>query len=132
MFYTRVFLGRRFRRRLAPNRLEDPYWGVGLDLALEEETKKWFPVSNSSKEVREWAVCNDGYPFVVSDACKGGGVAGWVLTVWREGGPRDVLREARFSMYLNRLMHVVGTPSLHCRQFCYTGSEGAYRSICTT
>lgn len=35
-----------------PHRLEDPYWGVGVDMTLEEETKKWFPTSNSSKEVR--------------------------------------------------------------------------------
>ncbi len=34
----------------APPRLEDPYWGVGIDMTLEEETKKWFPTSNSSKE----------------------------------------------------------------------------------
>ncbi|GLC46001.1 hypothetical protein PLESTB_001029100 [Pleodorina starrii] len=33
--------------------LEDPYWGVGLDLQLEEDTKKYFPTSNSSKEVRD-------------------------------------------------------------------------------
>ncbi|KXZ54090.1 hypothetical protein GPECTOR_5g195 [Gonium pectorale] len=33
--------------------LEDPYWGVGLDLQLEEETKKYFPSSNSSREVRD-------------------------------------------------------------------------------
>ena len=35
-----------------PCRLEDPYWGVGLDLSLEEETLKYFPTSNSSREVR--------------------------------------------------------------------------------
>eukprot|EP00198_Chlamydomonas_reinhardtii_P005105 XP_001694441.1 predicted protein [Chlamydomonas reinhardtii] len=34
--------------------LEDPYWGVGVDMTLEEETKKWFPTSNSSKEVVGW------------------------------------------------------------------------------
>ncbi|KAG2453062.1 hypothetical protein HYH02_002395 [Chlamydomonas schloesseri] len=33
--------------------LEDPYWGAGVDMTLEEETKKWFPTSNSSKEVRD-------------------------------------------------------------------------------
>ncbi|KAG2437439.1 hypothetical protein HXX76_006089 [Chlamydomonas incerta] len=33
--------------------LEDPYWGVGVDMTLEEETKKWFPTSNNSKEVRD-------------------------------------------------------------------------------
>ncbi|GFR47749.1 hypothetical protein Agub_g9514 [Astrephomene gubernaculifera] len=33
--------------------LEDPYWGVGVDLQLEEETKKYFPSSNSSREVRD-------------------------------------------------------------------------------
>ncbi|GLI62363.1 hypothetical protein VaNZ11_004982 [Volvox africanus] len=33
--------------------LEDPYWGVGLDLQLEEETKKYFPTSNSAREVRD-------------------------------------------------------------------------------
>ncbi|GIL91209.1 hypothetical protein Vretifemale_18904, partial [Volvox reticuliferus] len=33
--------------------LEDTYWGVGLDLQLEEETKKYFPTSNSAREVRD-------------------------------------------------------------------------------
>lgn len=33
--------------------LEDPYSGLGIELALEEESHKWFPVSNSSMEVRD-------------------------------------------------------------------------------
>ncbi|KAG2490098.1 hypothetical protein HYH03_011404 [Edaphochlamys debaryana] len=33
--------------------LEDPWWGVGLDLSLEEESLKYFPTSNSSREVRD-------------------------------------------------------------------------------
>lgn len=34
-------------------RLEDPYWGVGLDLVEEPETRKYFPASNSSRDVRD-------------------------------------------------------------------------------
>ncbi|EFJ44188.1 hypothetical protein VOLCADRAFT_106515 [Volvox carteri f. nagariensis] len=35
------------------SQLEDPHWGVGLDLQLEEETRKYFPSSNSAREVRD-------------------------------------------------------------------------------
>lgn len=34
-------------------RLEDPHDGIGLALAVEEETNKYFPASNSSRDVRD-------------------------------------------------------------------------------
>lgn len=33
--------------------LEDPTDGLGIELTLEEESNKWFPTSNSSREVRD-------------------------------------------------------------------------------
>ncbi len=60
---------------------------MGLDLALEEETKKWFPVSNSSKEVRGWSLTlhTNGWLPIVRQQLNQGGlcclavcVAGWV------------------------------------------------------